>query len=129
MDPTDHPTQALLIIDHGSRRAEAHAALVEIGERVRAMAGPGALVVIAHMEIASPDVAAGVAQCVAAGATEIVAVPYLLAAGRHATEDIPRLVAEAVSAHPGVSARVTAPLGPDELLARLVLKRAGAELG
>jgi sirohydrochlorin ferrochelatase len=118
-------SRVILVIDHGSRRPEAHDSLLAVAERIRALVDRRALVAIAHMEIATPSVAEAIDQCVAQGVNEVIAVPYLLAPGRHATEDIPRLVREAVAKHPGVSVRVTDPLGVDDLLARLVLKRAG----
>lgn len=79
----------------------------------------------AHMELASPSIPAGVLACARDGAEEIVVVPCFLAPGRHAKEDVPRLVEEAVkSAAPGIAWKVTEPLGAHPLLAELVLLRA-----
>jgi sirohydrochlorin ferrochelatase len=116
--------RALILIDHGSRRDEANRSLEAVVELVQATAGDGVRVFAAHMELASPTIAEAMAACVAAGATEVIAVPYMLAMGRHAAEDIPRLVAEAARAH-GVEHRVTEPLGVHPALAQLVLERAG----
>lgn len=114
----------LLLVDHGSRRAESNAQLVDMAARVRVLR-PNAVVAAAHMEIAQPDIAAGIALLVAAGVTEIVVLPYFLSDGRHSREDVPALVAAAVAAHPGISARVGAALGPHDVLAQLLLTRAG----
>ena len=114
--------RAVLLVDHGSRRAEANEQLEALAERVRARL-PDRFVAVAHQEIAQPDVDAGIAACVAAGAEEIVVVPYFLAPGRHTSEDIPRLVAEAASHHPGLRARVAGPLGLHEKLVDVVLER------
>ena len=114
---------AILIVDHGSRREEANAQLEAIAEMVRALR-PEAIIEIAHMELAAPSIAEGLAACRRRGATEVVVVPYFLGTGRHVTEDIPRLVAEAARAHPDVRVRVAGALGPDRLLAALVLERA-----
>ena len=118
------PTQALLIVDHGSKRNEANRMLedvVALLEKLR----PGLIVRHAHMELATPDISEGFSSCVAAGAREVIVHPYMLSPGRHATEDIPRLVAQAAAAFPNVTYRVTEPLGLDEKLCELVLKRAG----
>lgn len=115
---------ALLLIDHGSRRPEANAVLEEVAGFLRT-AHPGLVVVAAHLEQAQPDIARGLALCVEARATEVVVVPYFLGPGRHAGEDVPRLVREAASAFAGLEVRITEPLGPDPLLAALVAKRAG----
>jgi len=92
---------------------------------VQALVGDGAIVGYAHMELAEPSIPAGFAECVARGATEIVAFPYMLSPGRHSTGDIPHLVAEAAAAHPGVRARVTDAFGVHEKLGELILLRAG----
>jgi len=117
-------TRALLIVDHGSRRAEANATLAEVARMIEALA-PGVVVRHAHMELAEPTIAQGLADCAAAGAREVIVVPYMLAPGRHASEDIPRLVADAAAAHPGLAHRVTEPLGVDAAIGDLVLRRAG----
>lgn len=96
-----------------------------VARLVQHQAGDGVVVRTAHMELAHPTVAEGFAACVAAGATEIVVHPYLLASGRHAEEDIPRLAAEAARAHPGVRYAVTPPLGVHPKLGEVVLERAG----
>lgn len=119
--------QALLIIDHGSRRAEANACLHEVASMVRDLVGPDVLVQPAHMELAEPDIEQAFAACVEAGATHVVAVPYFLGPGRHATVDIPSLVARAAQGYRGVTWRVTEVLGPNPLLAQLVVRRAALD--
>ena len=64
---------AILLVDHGSRRPEANAQLEALGEQVQARVGER-FVTIAHMELAEPSIADGIAACVDAGATEIVVV-------------------------------------------------------
>jgi sirohydrochlorin ferrochelatase len=116
--------RGILLVDHGSRNAAANESLGEIAALVARRLGSEP-VAVAHMELSSPGIPEGLAELVARGATEIVVVPYFLAAGRHSTEDIPRMVEDAMRAHPGVAHRVAAPLGVDALLAELVIKRAG----
>lgn len=117
--------KGILIIDHGSVREAANQMLDSVGELVQRMAGDSVVVRIAHMELAAPSIADGFAACVAAGATEIVAFPYMLSPGKHSTRDIPRMVAEVAVGHPGVSVQVTPAFGVSEQLASLVLERAG----
>jgi sirohydrochlorin ferrochelatase len=118
------PERALLLIDHGSRRAAANRRLGEVAASLAARLGSEVHVEAAHLEIAEPSIAEGFAACVRAGAREVVAVPYFLSPGRHADEDVPREVAAAAEAHPDVRYRVAPPLGPDELLLQLIVKRA-----
>ncbi len=105
---------AYLLIDHGSRRAEANALLEEVTRRVKERIGRDAIVEAAHMEIAEPNIARGFARCVEQGATTVVVHPFMLAPGRHVQEDLPRMVAEVASAHDGVDFVMAAPLGAHE---------------
>ena len=116
--------RAILLVDHGSRVLAANAQLEEVARLVERTAGDGTLVRAAHMELASPSIPEGIDALVADGATEIVVVPYFLAPGRHATEDVPRIAHEAVEKYPALTLRVAEPLGVHPLLAELVLFRA-----
>ena len=95
-------TRASLLVDHGSRLADANAILAELAARVRAR--------------------------LAAGATQIAIHPHFLGPGRHTTRDIPRLVRDAAARHPGVTWKITPPLGAHEKLVDLILERV-AEAG
>jgi len=117
--------KGILIIDHGSVKGEANRMLECVGELVQRMAGERVVVRIAHMELAAPTIAEGFEACVAAGATEIVAFPYMLSPAKHSTRDIPRMVAEISAAHSGIPVRVTTAFGVSEQLAAVVLSRAG----
>jgi sirohydrochlorin ferrochelatase len=120
--------KAILLIDHGSTRQEANDMLEQMAEIVRRVVGDGVLVRSAHMELADPTIAEGFADCVRAGATEVVAFPYMLSPGKHSVRDIPRLVAAAAREYPDIAYRVTEPFGLDEKLAEVVAARAGVPL-
>ena len=98
--------------------------LAEVVEMVR-LQSPDLIVEGAHMELAPPTIEDGVTSCIEKGATHIIAHPYMLSPGRHAREDIPRMVAEAVNTHPGVTSEVTDPLGVDSRIGQIILDRAG----
>ncbi len=114
--------EALLIVDHGSRRSEANESLLSIAALVRELR-PDLIVHIAHMSIAEPDIAAGFAACVKDGAKHVKVHPYMLSPGSHAKEDIPNLTAAAAANHPGTSFQVSEPLGIHGKLAELILER------
>lgn len=116
--------RALLLVDHGSRRAEANAQLEALAALVQARL-PDVIVRFAHMELAPPSVGEGVEACAAAGASELIVHPFFLAPGSHSTQDIPRLVAEAAARHPALHVRMTEPLGLHPKLVDVVLERAG----
>jgi sirohydrochlorin ferrochelatase len=120
--------KAILLIDHGSRRDAANEMMNCMANLVQAMAGPTVVVRHAHMELAEPSIAAGVRQCVEAGATELIVFPYMLSPGKHSTGDIPRLVADAAVSFPALDVRVTSAFGVHEKLAELILGRAGVSV-
>jgi sirohydrochlorin ferrochelatase len=114
----------LILIDHGSRRAEANEQLDNMAKRV-ARLRPDAVVGMAHMEIATPDLATAFTDLVKHGATTIVILPYFLSDGRHLSQDIPQLAAAAAANHPAVPYRIGLALGPHDALAQLLLERGG----
>jgi sirohydrochlorin ferrochelatase len=120
--------RAILLVDHGSRRPEANAQLEAVAAEV-AKRAPDVFVTCAHMELAPPDIAAGIAACAGAGADAVVVHPYFLAPGRHTTRDIPRLVREAAALHPGLDVRVSEPLGLHPKLVEVVLDRVAQARG
>tara|TARA_Y100001970_G_C13839382_1_gene653697 strand:- start:151 stop:528 length:378 start_codon:yes stop_codon:yes gene_type:complete len=114
--------KAILLIDHGSRLDEANQMLTQIAVLLQTQ-DPSLMVHIAHMELAEPDIAAGIQACVDDGATHIVAHPYMLAPGRHAVQDIPTMVKAAAKQHPHVQVHVSEPLGAHPLMAQVILDR------
>lgn len=117
--------RAVILVDHGSKRPEANAVVEGIAALVQE-ALPGEIVRHAHMELAPPSLDEAFEACVAAGAEEILVHPYFLGPGRHTSRDIPRLVDEAARRHPGLSARLTEPLGVDGKIVEVVLERVRA---
>ena len=120
--------RAILLVDHGSVRAEANQMLDCVANLLQSMVGPDVLVRLAHMELADPLIPAGVDACVAAGATELVVFPYMLSPGKHSTRDIPRIVGEATRRYPGLRVRVTPAFGVHPKLAEVIAERAGVEV-
>ena len=114
-------SRALIIVDHGSRRPEAHAHLLWIAEQVRQRA-PELRVYIAHMELADPSILAAIDDCVEDGASEILVHPLFLVPGQHLTQDIPTLIQQSSKRHPGVRIRMTDPVGSVPELADLILR-------
>src|SRR4051794_33907764 len=91
----------VVLVDHGSRRDESNAMLLDV-VRDFAQATGMPIVEPAHMELAEPSIATAFARCVARGATSVVIFPYFLLPGRHWHDDIPRLAAAAAKGHPGI---------------------------
>lgn len=115
----------LIIVDHGSRRTESNEMLEELARQFHArFAGKYDIVEPAHMEIAEPSIASAYAACVKRGAGHIVVVPFFLGPGKHWTQDIPQLTADAAAKFPETRYHVAKTLGIDELILELLDKRA-----
>ncbi len=115
----------LLIVAHGSRRQASNEEVRQLAMRVRELRSPGIdHVECAFLELADPDIPAGLARCVAMGAREIILLPYFLAAGTHVAEDIPDAVTVFRDRHPEVMVRITSHLGASGILPRTILDMA-----
>lgn len=116
------PETGIILVDHGSRLAEANAMLEEVARVYREQTG-ARIVEPAHMELATPSIADAFDRCVAQGAGHIIVQLFFLSPGRHSMRDIPRLTAEASAAHPGVTYAVSQPIGIDPRLIEVLATR------
>ena len=117
---------ALVLVAHGSRRQASNDEVRELTERLRRLSGARyATVEMGFLELADPPLAQALDAAAAAGASEVVVVPYFLAAGRHVSDDVPSEVDACRARFPHVSFRVTRHLGAVESLADVVLDVAG----
>ena len=105
---------ALIAVAHGTRDPAGSAAVHQLLDEVRRLR-PTLRVEIGHLDLLRPllsDVLAG-------RQDEVVLVPLLLGAGYHVHTDLPAVVAAAGCR----AARISAPLGPDPLLATALSDR------
>ncbi|MED4967237.1 sirohydrochlorin chelatase [Heyndrickxia coagulans] len=102
--------QGVLYVSHGSRvpetAREATAAIRQAMAQVDAD-----LQEICYLEIAEPDIAAGIDALVRGGAGRIAVVPVLLLSAGHYYEDIPRAIREAKRRYPHIVFTYGRPLG------------------
>jgi sirohydrochlorin ferrochelatase len=115
----------IIIVDHGSRREESNRMLERVATLFAERFGNRySIVEPAHMEIAEPSIATAYARCVDRGAQRVVVCPFFLGPGKHWTQDIPGLTAQAASHFPGTTYHVSPTLGIDDLILDLLDKRA-----
>jgi sirohydrochlorin cobaltochelatase len=122
---TDSPS--LLIVGHGTRAADGAAEFHALAQRVVALA-PELRVAAGFIELSAPAVSEAVAELVADGSTDVVAVPLMLLAAGHAKNDIPATLVRERLAHPGVRFRYGRELGVRPELLELVDRRIAAEV-
>lgn len=114
---------ALLLIAHGSRRAEANAELDAVAGRMRER-GRYPIVQVSYLELADPTIEAGGAACVARGATDVILLPYFLSPGRHVVEDLAAARATLSERFAHVRFTLAAPLGNHPLILDVIEQRA-----
>ena len=119
--------KALIIVDHGSTVGEANDMLAEVTRLVESKESGFDIVKYCHMELAEPTIEQAFDACVEEGAVSVVVHPYFLSPGRHSTKDIPAMVKAAAEKHPGVTYRVTEPLGVHGKIIEVILERSGED--
>ena len=118
--------KALLVVAHGSRREASNEEVRRLCERIRNEDGVAfERVEAAFLELAQPLIPEGIGRCIAAGASEVVVMPYFLSAGRHVSEDIPAEVEKARLQHPHVAIHLAPYLGAADAVAKLIVNLAG----
>lgn len=117
--------KALLVMVHGSPVEESNDDIRKVLEVIRSRK-TYPIVEVGFLDVNRPTIPEAIDACVSAGATEIIAVPYFLHAGRHVFVDLPDLLEEASRRHRTVSVRMGDYLGRDPILATLLLERAAS---
>lgn len=115
-------TTHLLLMAHGTPLPAANAPLASIAAQLAGALGL-ANYTVAYLDCNAPTIPAGFAQLVAAGAEQIVALPYFLHLGRHVAEDLPTLVAEAQQTYGNTKIILAQHLDYDPRLAETVQAR------
>jgi sirohydrochlorin ferrochelatase len=115
------PRRAVLLIDHGSKSAEANRVLDDLAAHVADLTGLP--VRVAHMQFAEPSIDDTVDACFREGIRDVIVVPVFLAPGKHSMKDIPRMVDEAVERHSGMTCSMASPLGAHPKIAEVIVER------
>lgn len=118
----------LLLIAHGSRREASNDEIRALTRALEMRAGSAFDGVrCGFLELASPAIGEAVDQCVAAGATEVLVLPYFLSAGRHVVEDIPADLEPKRRQYPRTSIRLLDYVGASDAMVELLARLAGGE--
>lgn len=114
--------RAILYICHGSRvKAGQQAALAFIEKTMETNVAP--IQEACFLELAEPSIAEGVARCIERGASEIVALPFLLLRAGHANIDIPTELQEVMKAYPHIPLYYGDPIGVDSRMVDVLIDR------
>jgi sirohydrochlorin ferrochelatase len=107
---TTAPADGLLLVGHGSRSGAGAAEMRSIAGLVRA-ALPGVAVDAGFLEMSDPPAGLVLDRLAAAGCRRVVVLPLVLLGAGHAKSDVPALVLEGRTRHPGVHVHLGSPLG------------------
>lgn len=113
--------RSILLVSHGSKAPRAREEIEALAALLKKRSGV-AIVQPAFLEIESPDIPEGIRQCVHKGATQVTVLLNFLNSGRHAGDDIPKIIRQARKDHLGVKFRMTKPIGQENYLVDIFLK-------
>ena len=109
--------KAVILFGHGSRDPAWRETMDAVALRIAAKMVP---VRCAFLELQQPDLASAAKELIAQDATHIAVVPMFLGMGRHAREDLPRLVDELRREHPGIQIELRPAVGENPRLLDLL---------
>jgi sirohydrochlorin cobaltochelatase len=112
-------TRAIVLFGHGSRDPQWRAPMEEVARRIRARVAQ-VQVRCAFLELDTPGLPEAVTELVECGADSVRVVPMFLGAGRHAREDLPRLVEQCRHEHPTTAIELEPFVGEDARLLDLI---------
>ncbi len=115
--------KTLIVVWHGSRRAEANEELIELSRMVME-SNPNWQVHYAFVEFAQPSLEDKVRELVALGEKTIVLAPVFLTVGNHLAQGLPQRFEVLEEENPGLQLIMAHHLGADPLIAQLITKRA-----
>lgn len=115
--------KALIIIAHGSRKAESNNEVVCLAEDLESSGQSGFdLVTCAFNQFGTPTTVNMIDRLAEAGFTDITVLPYFIASGSHVTSDIPETVRVASVKYPAVSFRITPHFGAFRGIKELIIR-------
>lgn len=113
-----------ILLAHGSRDPLWRESIEAVARQIRATA-PAAQVRCAYLELTAPDLPTSAAELVAMGIDSITVVPMLLGVGKHAREDMSKLMAQLRASYPHIQFSLRSSLGEEaqviELMARIAM--------
>lgn len=115
-------SKAILLVAHGSRRAEANADLVRLAEMITEKVEEQ-IVEIGYLELTEPTIPDGLRKCAERGATNVSVLPYFLSQGSHVASDLVQFRDDFMEEFPQIDCTVCPPIGLHEKLVELMLLR------
>ncbi len=122
------PSSGVILFAHGSRDPQWREP-IEAVARTLAASRSDIAVSCAYLELCEPTLPDVVARWAQAGILRIGITPMFLGAGRHAREDLPRMVEQLRRQFPALDLRLSPPIGEDQRMTALMAGIAADSLG
>ena len=125
--PPSPDQTGLILLAHGSRDALWRQPIEAVHQLVQAMR-PDLPCICAYLDACAPDLPAATQTLIAQGVRHLIVLPLFLGTGKHAREDIPRLLDELRRQHPACRFDLQTTAGENprvtSLLAQLAIEAA-----
>ena len=118
---------AVILFSHGSVLAGAGKRLREHAAALSAM-GKFLCVEVGYLNYSEPPIETAVKKCLAAGASDLIIVPYFLVAGKFVLEDLPGRINSIMADNPHVKFHVTRAIEDNPIMGEIVLELAETRL-
>lgn len=112
---THHRRHGVILFAHGSRDPLWHRPIAALAQRI-AQASPQTAVVCAYLELSPPDLPTAAKSLMAQGVQHIRIVPIFFGMGKHAREDLPRILEELRTQHTDTDFELSQAVGEHPLL-------------
>lgn len=115
--------RGVIVFAHGSRDPMWRVPVEAVTQAVRER-DPQALVACAYLELCEPSLPEAAAALVGRGAKDVRVLPLFFGMGKHAREDLPKLMEDLRTAHPATSFRLLPAAGEHPRLTALLAELA-----
>ncbi|MBW8720979.1 MAG: CbiX/SirB N-terminal domain-containing protein [Polaromonas sp.] len=117
--PTAPALRGIILLAHGSRDPQWREPIEAVATQIRTMA-PGTPVRCAYLELCAPSMPEAATDLIAEGAGFIRVFPLFFGVGKHAREDLPQLVEQVRTSHPGIDIELLPSAGEHQALTALM---------
>ncbi|MCP3708915.1 CbiX/SirB N-terminal domain-containing protein [Paraburkholderia sp. CNPSo 3274] len=115
-------THGMILFGHGARDARWQEPFQRLAAKLAAARGDAGPVGLAFLELMTPSLPDAIAGQAAAGCDTITVVPVFFGQGGHVRRDLPALIAQCQSEHPGVHLRCAGAVGEDDAVLDAIVR-------
>lgn len=115
-------THGMILFGHGARDARWQEPFQRLAAKLAAARGDAGPVSLAFLELMTPSLPDAIASQATAGCDTITIIPVFFGQGGHVRRDLPALIAQCQSEHPGVRLRSAAAVGEDDAVLDAIVR-------